>query len=65
MSLQKPLVETCRHHWLIEPAEGPTSSGVCRFCHEAREFKNSVNKGEDGWVTPARSATPVDNPDDE
>ena len=65
MLLQKPLVENCRHHWLIESAEGPTSLGVCQFCHEAREFKNSVDTGEDGWVTRARSETPVDNLVDE
>ena len=61
MLLQKPPVETCRHHWLIESAEGPTSMGVCQFCHEAREFKNSVDTGEDRWVTRGRSKTPVDN----
>lgn len=65
MLLQKPLVGTCQHHWLIETAEGPTSLGKCQFCHESREFKNSVDTGEHGWVTPVRSATPVDNLDDE
>ena len=41
----------CRHHWLIAPSNGPTSKGVCRFCGEEREFKNS--KEEYG---PKRSA---------
>ncbi len=30
----------CRHHWLIQAADGPTSNGVCRICGELREFKN-------------------------
>ena len=32
----------CAHHWLIQPADGPTSDGVCRICGETREFKNYV-----------------------
>ena len=32
----------CCHHWVIEPAEGPTSLGVCRKCSESREFRNSI-----------------------
>lgn len=32
----------CRHHWLIQAADGPTSGGVCRICGETREFKNYV-----------------------
>jgi len=36
--------ETCRHHWIIQTAEGPVSLGVCRFCHEAKEFQNSLEE---------------------
>ena len=32
----------CRHHWVIQPATGPISSGVCQLCDETREFKNYV-----------------------
>ena len=32
----------CRHHWVIQPATGPVSPGVCQICGEAREFKNYV-----------------------
>ena len=35
-------VSTCCHHWVIEPANGPISRGVCQRCNESREFKNSV-----------------------
>ena len=33
--------QTCAHHWIIAPAQGPTSSGTCQICHEGREFQNS------------------------
>ena len=32
----------CRHHWLIQAADGPTSAGVCRICGETKDFKNYV-----------------------
>ncbi len=32
----------CRHHWVIQPATGPVSPGLCQICGEAREFKNYV-----------------------
>ena len=32
----------CSHHWLIQAADGPTSSGVCRICGETKDFKNYV-----------------------
>ncbi len=32
----------CCHHWVIQPATGPVSPGVCQNCGEAREFKNYV-----------------------
>jgi len=31
----------CAHYWVIESANGPTSRGVCKFCGEKREFRNS------------------------
>ena len=32
----------CRHYWIIEPAEGPVSQGVCQNCQEIKEFQNSI-----------------------
>ncbi len=32
---------TCRHHWIIEVPNGPTSRGVCKRCGAEREFRNS------------------------
>ncbi len=32
----------CRHHWVIQPATGPVSQGVCQACGEVRDFQNYV-----------------------
>jgi len=31
----------CRHYWLIESPNGPSSRGVCKFCGMEREFLNA------------------------
>jgi hypothetical protein len=28
----------CCHYWIIEPADGPTSKGICQFCGAEKEF---------------------------
>ena len=38
--------QKCRHYWVIQPANGPVSQGLCQICGETREFKNYV--GPDG-----------------
>ncbi len=40
--LEEQTEPTCQHHWVIEPANGPISWGVCQVCHEGKEFKNSI-----------------------
>jgi hypothetical protein len=35
---------TCRHHWIIEAPEGPTSKGVCKLCGEKKTFDNIVEE---------------------
>ena len=35
-------VAICRHHWVIQPADGPVSIGSCQVCGESREFKHYV-----------------------
>ena len=35
-------VSKCRHHWVIQPADGPVSNGACQICGETREFQNYV-----------------------
>ena len=32
----------CRHHWLIESPQGPTSMGMCKLCGAQKEFSNST-----------------------
>ena len=32
----------CTHHWVIAAADGHLSRGVCKLCHAAREFENSL-----------------------
>ena len=33
----------CKHHWVIEAANGPLSEGVCQRCGEERGFRNSAD----------------------
>ena len=47
---------TCCHHWMIQTAEGPVSSGICRYCMESREFNNSI----DDWDFAQRTPEPLD-----
>ena len=35
----------CRHHWIIESANGRYSRGECLKCHEVRAFENSIYEG--------------------
>jgi len=51
------LQQTCRHYWLIEPANSPVSLGLCRFCFETREFKNSIGNDWDS-ILPLPSEVP-------
>ena len=37
---------SCRHHWVIGTANGPTSNGVCQRCGHQREFQNSPGVSE-------------------
>ena len=40
---KKTLKETCVHHWLIEEAKKPTSTGRCKKCHAVKEFNNYID----------------------
>jgi hypothetical protein len=50
----------CTHFWVIEPARGPTSAGVCKRCGAAKEFHNSLS---DLW--PAADEAPATVESDE
>ena len=30
----------CKHYWIIESPNGPTSRGVCKYCGAEEEFGN-------------------------
>ena len=42
--LERPVSKgICKHHWLIEPPNGPTSNGVCKLCGEVKMFDNILS----------------------
>jgi hypothetical protein len=41
-ALEERPVSSCRHHWIIETANGPSSRGVCQNCQESKLFSNSI-----------------------
>jgi len=54
--VEEDKVSDCPHHWIIEPAHGSVSRGVCQVCEEVREFKNSI-EWEYGRRKPGRPAS--------
>ena len=36
------LREQCKHHWIIDAAEGRTSFGRCKYCGLVKVFSNSI-----------------------
>jgi hypothetical protein len=44
---QEQTLSECKHHWLIESPNGPTSQGTCKLCGERAEFRNSMPGS--GW----------------
>ncbi len=51
--------DSCRHHWVIQPADGPVSQGSCRSCGAVKEFKNYVESaawGDNRAAARAKSA---------
>ncbi len=53
----EPAAPTCRHHWVIESASGPTSPGRCRNCGAQKEFKNYIEAVPWGEETRPGSAS--------
>ena len=35
-------IQECAHHWVIQPAMGPVSQGICQICGDYRDFQNYV-----------------------
>jgi hypothetical protein len=64
----EPAVSTCRHHWVIQPADGPVSNGLCQVCRETREFKNYVESatwGDSRITNKASSAASTESTSDD
>ena len=40
---KKTQKESCVHHWMIEEAKKPTSTGRCKKCHAVKEFNNYID----------------------
>jgi hypothetical protein len=38
---EKEAIQPCHHFWVIELANGPSSSGTCKYCGATREFLNA------------------------
>ena len=58
----------CRHHWVIQPADGPVSNGLCQACGETREFQNYVESatwGDRRISSKASSASSVESTSDD
>lgn len=48
----KPRTYSCPpHYWLIAPAHGPTSPGICNQCGVRRDFSNFPDAAEQGQWT--------------
>ena len=41
MDMKMTETRTCAHHWVIEPARGARSAGVCKLCGARNDFANS------------------------
>ncbi len=35
-------MKRCKHFWLIDPPDGETSQGYCKFCGKTNTFLNSL-----------------------
>jgi len=39
----EPTEKRCIHHWVIDPADGPTSKGKCKRCGTVKLFYNTYS----------------------
>ena len=56
--------DQCRHYWIIEAPEGPTSKGVCKFCGAEKEFDSFGPDSLSRWDrSPSKYVDPPVLPD--
>jgi hypothetical protein len=54
----------CCHYWIIKPADGPTSKGMCQFCGAEKEFDNCGPDSLSRWDrSPSKYVDLPDLPD--
>lgn len=47
---QEPAIgPVCKHTWVIDKPNGPSSRGVCRLCGEERQFQNYIEGSSWGY----------------
>lgn len=46
----RPKPKNCVHHWIVDPADGPTSRGRCKHCGSKRSFSNSTEQAEEELI---------------
>jgi hypothetical protein len=46
----QPKSKNCVHHWIVDPADGPTSRGHCKYCGSKRSFANSTETADEELV---------------
>ena len=60
-------MEACLHLWIIEPAAGPRSLGICAIpgCDAQRMFSNRLpkRKSYQDWLADAEDGSYIDNDD--
>lgn len=54
----------CRHYWVIQPAMGPVSQGVCKSCGETGQFENYI-EGASWGETNGNNASKAQNSADQ
>ena len=52
IAIKKTKKETCVHHWMIEEAKKPTSTGRCKKCRAVKEFNNYIDSGSEFTRSP-------------
>ena len=53
----------CRHYWVIQPATGPLSQGICQTCGETKDFKNYVEGASWGDLRLSNRSTTQESAD--
>ena len=56
---KKHLLSICTHHWVIESANGPRSTGHCKLCGKSKDFSNSGDIVTTWWGDTMKDIVPA------